>query len=75
MVIVVRGLLKEVDAGALTIVLLILAAVLFIGLFVTGALLSAGDKGYKILAAIHAIAPVLAGVSAASALWLMLGRK
>jgi len=75
MFITVRGLLKEVEAGTLTVILIIIAALFIIGLFVTGALLSAGDKGYKLLATIHAIVPVLAGISATTAIWLLLAKR
>lgn len=71
---VVRGLLSDVGSNTLIIVLLVVSVLLLIGLFVTGALLSAGDKGHKLLATIHAIVPVLAGISAASAIWLLLRR-
>jgi hypothetical protein len=55
-------LLRGMETQALVTVLLVVAALCVIALFVSGALMSAGKQEYKLMLAIHRVAPfVLVG--------------
>jgi hypothetical protein len=63
--------LKTVDASALIIVSLIVAAVCVIALFLTGAFMSIGNLDYTLVLTIHRIALALVGVSTALVVYLL----
>jgi hypothetical protein len=68
------GILKGADLPALSIALLALAALCAVGLFVSGALMSAGKLDHALLHTIHRVALVALILALPSAVFL-LGRR
>lgn len=69
----VYGLLKVARPQALPIVLLVLAGLAVVALFVTGALMSADKFVYGLLRLIHNVAPFVAVIGLALAIYLLGG--
>ncbi|RIE15396.1 hypothetical protein [Candidatus Cryosericum septentrionale] len=71
-IILFRGLLKNVQTGALLLGLMIASAVLVIALFVTGAMFSTGKPVNDLLLTVHRVAPVLLAVSTGVGVYLLI---
>lgn len=64
-----------VDLGALDIGAIVVTGVLFLALFVTGAVMSIGKPAVSVALAIHRVAPLLAAASAVAAAYLLAASK
>lgn len=71
----VYGLLKAAHPQALPSVLCVLVGLAVVALFVTGALLSMNKPAYSTLRTIHNVAPIVAVISLALAIYLLGGRS
>lgn len=67
-------LLREVETQALVIVLLVVAVLCVIGIFASGALMSAGKLDYALMLTIHNVAPVLLALCCALVLYSLGGK-
>lgn len=64
---------KVVDVNALNLTMIIISGVLFLGLIVSGAFLSFEKPALLVFVRVHQIVPVLALVSAAVSVYLLIG--
>lgn len=69
------SLLQNVEKTAILVLLLGIAGISVLALFVSGALLSTGTLPYGLLKTVHSLAPVVAVVSLAVSVFMLLGRK
>jgi uncharacterized membrane protein YadS len=67
--------LKDTGIQVIPILLIVIAFVCVIALFATGALMSMEKMSYEAMLTIHRLAPVLAAVAMAVALYLLTGGK
>ena len=66
--------LHSSDSQALIIALLVLAGICVVALFASGALMSMEKLNYEAMLAIHRVAPILAAIAMATAVYLLGGR-
>ena len=64
---------KVVDVNALNLAMIVISGVLFLGLIVSGAFLSFEKPALLVFVRVHQIVPVLALVSAAVSIYLLIG--
>ncbi len=69
----VAVVLRNVEAQASLILLVVLAGISVLALFATGALMSIGKQKYTLLRAVHATAPVSLALSVGAFVWLLAG--
>ncbi len=71
----VYQLRADVEIRALILGAMVVTALLFLALFVSGALLSIGKPDHVVILIIHRIAPLLAVIATALTLYLLVGSK
>ena len=68
------GILRNVDAGALNIILLVLAALCIVALFSSGALMSMNKLDYMLILTIHRVASPLMVFALALVIYLLVSK-
>jgi hypothetical protein len=71
MVVQFSNMLKNADSLALSIALLVMAAICVVALFASGALMSMGKLDYTLTLTIHRIAPVVMTIALALVVYLL----
>lgn len=74
-IIVVRGQFRTVDPSTAVIAMAVITGLLFVALFVTGALLTLDSPVSDIVATIHKVTPTLTLVAAVVTIYLLIGRS
>ncbi len=74
MVIVIKGMSKGMPVNSAIITAIVVTAILFLGLFATGAILSFDKPANHVIKITHAVLSVLAAISAFISIYLMVGK-